>query len=221
MKIEPDILICILAFPFVISFLFSLKLLKRISTTTLLKSFVIYTSVALLTYILFILMVMKIISRSDFIKINICGVLFNFSYLTFFIFSLIKNKYFKKLIVLIYIISAFLTINAIVEQFSTRQILTPNYYIFSLIFFCLLYYFEIFNSIDDDEILQNACFWIVTGVFVGMGTSLPYQSLASLIFKVIPKNQAYLISSIGTIFYSVMHLIFIKGFRCSLKIKNI
>lgn len=222
MQFNPQIILCILAFTFVISFFYSLKLLKSKIVTPLIKSFVLYTFVAFLSYILALLMVTKIISPLIFIKINLCTVLFNFSYLSFFIFSVIKTKQYKILIILIYTISSLLTLKAIFEQFNTNQTLTPNYYVVSLIFFCMLYYFEIFKTVEDDEdILQNSYFWIITAVFVGMGTSLPYQSLASIIGRVVPRDQATLISSIGTIFYSIMHIIFIKGFQCSLKIKNI
>jgi hypothetical protein len=75
---------------------------------------------------------------------------------------------------------------------------------------------DIFNNVSRENLLEDAYFWFVTALFVGVGVSLPLLVVSNLI---LPKmnHQIILLGLIAPCFYSIMHLIFLKAIKCSLK----
>jgi hypothetical protein len=82
-----------------------------------------------------------------------------------------------------------------------------------LIFFCLLYFYELFKQLPTLNLLNEPSFWISTGLFFFMSCTLPY----SLLENYLRKNYFDLeveFYSIFYMFYSLMFIMIIKAYLC-------
>ena len=181
---------------------------------------VLYTSVGLIIYVLFVLSRFKIISRWDFNLLNFLSIFFHFTFIFFFFYKILENKYFLISSIILYIGTMIFTFSSTYSKLFIEQVVNNIYTNISLMLFCIFYFFEIFKSMKPQNLLNEPIFWIVTGVFTGMGTSLPFYAMGSYFYRYNLNSQYTVITTIGSLGYAIMHIFFIKGFLCSLKIKN-
>ncbi len=85
-----------------------------------------------------------------------------------------------------------------------------------LIIPCLLYFFELF-TLPKIILQQHPSFWIVTGILFYASCSIPIFLLNDYINKNIPECYN-IIFSLNYILYSILFLLFIKGYICRKKV---
>lgn len=92
---------------------------------------------------------------------------------------------------------------------------------FGLIILTLFYFFEIFINPPILKLTEEPHFWIVTGVFFSMCLSMPFFATYKVILQEYVEFVQTLVASSIALSFIIMHLFFVKGFKCSIKNQNI
>ena len=205
-----------------LSFLFSIPLIKY-SNQKIMKSFIIYTTIGLIVMIPLFLMSHSFYRISFADKLNNYSLVFGYSFLSVFLIKIMPDKKGQFLLWIIFFILLFVIIVDIFSNNSYSPIHSAfAFNHFGLIILSLVYLYKTFNNISDINILHLPGFWIVMGVFFCSTVSFPIYSLLdyflkdSFLFK-----HSFLLSYVPTFSYSVMYLLFIKGFICAMQQKKI
>lgn len=86
---------------------------------------------------------------------------------------------------------------------------------FGLIIFCIVYYHQLFNNLPTLNLLLEPSFWIITGVFFCMSIQIPVLLTIDYLRYKILINNYYLLHSLISFCYTIMHLFFIKAYLCA------
>lgn len=201
---------------YILSFIYSIKTVGKEQLPGYMKYFFWYPLVATCLFILFWLSHFKVLPNLFFYYSNLVSVLFHFSFITLFIIRIIDSKN-KKPLLILYILFLFIIIFYLIKDFIQRNGLPFTISSIGLVIFSLIYYFQLFKNTPTVNLLLEPSFWIITGVFFGMGLNIPPYALGEYIInKNLQKEVYYLFAIIITSSYGIMHLFFIKAFTCSL-----
>lgn len=88
---------------------------------------------------------------------------------------------------------------------------------FGNIFFCLIYYNELFKSIPKLNLNSEPSFWIVTGLFFYNCISLPIYTIESFLTTNLPRLITRNIFATTNIAIILMHILFIKAYLCQIR----
>jgi len=92
--------------------------------------------------------------------------LFHFTFLSFFIYSVLSNKnVFKLMTILFYIFLAIILFCFLTNDLSTPISTAFAFTNFGLVIFCCFYYVQLFNAVPTIHLLKDAAFWVVNGIF--------------------------------------------------------
>ncbi len=204
-----------------VSFMFSLVLFIRSNTTAYFKGLFLYCFFA------FLLAILSFI-ETNFYGIRYAAILLNFSLiiqlilLGNFILSALNSERLRKTLRIFLVIFVLILIVIIFQNKLTSM--NSKAYSFSdlcLIIFAIFYYLQLFKDPPSQKLNDQPSFWIITGIFVGMGINTPLASFADY-FKIhnsiIDDFFFYLIMING---YLIMHFFFIKGFLCLMRTNKI
>jgi hypothetical protein len=205
----------------ILSFIFSLRTINNINIPKYLQGFYWYNIVALFFALLSLV-------ETFITGIKISPFLLNFSLIFHFIFLgtfIIKTMPQSSLTMWLKIIFIIFTLLIVAYIFSYNffKINNKAYSVsnFALTIICLFYYYQLFKKPPILSLKEMPSFWIVSGVFFGMGINTPFSAIVDF-FKYKPNilNHVffYVLMTNG---YIIMHLFFIKGFLCSTKVKKI
>ena len=196
---------------------FILSLIVSYCKKSSLNFFYCYTTVAIFILFIFLLSRFKILPKDLYYNLNGVSVIFHFSFLSSFIFKQINFKR-KKILKFIYLIVILLLIQLIISDFTLKKGFPYLLTSLILVFISLFYYLELLNKIPIVNLLKDSTFWVVTGIFIGMGINIPGYAIGIIYLKqTVSKEMVLLISSIIMASYGIMHLFFIKAFICSLQ----
>ncbi len=207
---------------YLLSCFYSLRLIGSKTIPTYLRGFYWYSIIGALTSLMLLSSIFfSPIRIPMFSRINSVTLIFHFSFLTFFIFRILKNDRVVTFLKVCFWIILFLLIVSIANDvyFDTCSLsfCVANV---SLFLFCLFYYYQILHFIPAVSILKEPSFWIITGIFIGMGLSFPmiiFLDFFSLNTSLQLKRE---IQFLGNLPYIVMHLCFIKAYLCSSQIQK-
>jgi hypothetical protein len=204
-----------------ISFLFSLKLLK-IKREIKIKKFVIYNSVAIIVMLpMFLFTNFSYFSMNIVYGLNNFSLIFGFSFLSLYLISIMPKpikilKYLYLLFTFFLIVIIYLLIKRS-KSHTIQSAFAINH--LGLVIFSLIYFIKLFNDIPDKDLLKDSNFWIVIGIFFCSIVSYPLISLADyLSINKINLNSNVLLLNVPIFCYSIMHLMFIKSFLCSIRL---
>ncbi len=151
------------------------------------------------------------------------SILFHFIFLSLFILFAIPGKKSMKVSYTVFISVILLTLYYLLISGNMRQN-SISYAIanLGLVFYCLMYYLNLFEQTPRCILLQEPSFWVITGIFFCMSTSIPINALhdylrAENLVKLEQKKDLF---SIAYFSYGSLHLFFIKAYLCSTNIKT-
>ncbi len=148
------------------------------------------------------------------------SLLFHYLFLGIFIFKVLP----KRSLIFIIILIVFFLFIVYMLFFSDWNFLVNKAFAvtnFSLTALCLVYYFQILK-LDVPFLLKNEpSFWIITGIFIGMGSASPLSAIIDyLAYDSSVLKHQFFYKLVATS-YTIMHLFFIKGYLCSIKERKV
>jgi hypothetical protein len=155
-----------------------------------------------------------------FVKINLASLLFHYWFLGNFFKKILvpsNNKIGNIFLFLsLFILIVFVIINLITKT-TSLSFTTAN---FVLLVLSLGYYFQLFQKAPNQILFNEPAFWVVTGVFIAMGISLPVILFSDFIrmHKTFTKEEYYFLNLIAGIPNAIMHIFFIKAYVCSTRV---
>jgi len=205
-----------------ISFIFSLKLIKNKYAPIYMRSFYIYPAVGLLIIIPLFLTTHFFKSYIMYSSIlNNLSTIFHYCFLSVFIIRVMPNRSIDNFIKLIFATFLLLIIIVLIKEDVTK----PNSFAFAtanlgLTIFCIIYYFKLFNNLPVLDLKNEPSFWIITGVFFCMSTHIPLITAYDYLYNKIPLFSIRIINLLAIFCYVVMHLFFIKAYVCSARLQK-
>lgn len=200
---------------FVTSFILSARAYFRTEAPLFIRYFFIYPTVALVMIIFFWFDFLKITPKGFFSDLNFFSLIFHFIFLTWFILQVIKSSgsyQVERIIRAIFILCILASVvNDYVNGFRYSYVLVNG----MLFFYCFFYFGRLFKNNPYLHLTSQPAFWIITGIFLGMGITLPFYIFHEFLLVRITKNTHNLLGLIGGVGYATMHIFFIKGFICN------
>lgn len=148
-------------------------------------------------------------------SINNISLLFHFSFLSLFILkvSFPRNKPgILKIVFLFFIglITFVLITNDITRQINLAFALSS----LGLVFFCIIFYYKLFDNIPIIDLRKEPSFWIITGVFFCMSSLIPISATIDYLKNKIHMTVYATFNLVLMFTYIIMHLFFIKAYLC-------
>ncbi len=200
------------------AFFYSLKMYYKCYHRYM-KSFILFTTIAILVMIPMALSTNKIYNISFAYKLNNLSILFNYTYLVYFILKSMGDRKGNNIFILAYVVSLIAIILLLVInnlRFPIQSAFALNH--FGLIFFSIIFLLKLFQNIPEQLITSIPSFWVVMGVLICSCLSFPFISILDFINKTgINYKNNILLLNLPNIGYSIMYLFFIKAFKCSTK----
>lgn len=204
-----------------ISFLFSFFKYFKENNKRFLIFFVFYNSVAMIVMIPYFLMTNNLMKINYPVVLNNFSLLFGYTSLSYFIIKHIidfPNRfilYFIGVCNLLFIISCLIN-----ERNSNINNYAFAIHHFGLVILCFVYLIKIYRTENSIDVLKISSFWVVSGIFFCSSLSLPAYFFAKTLFEYFETlkllKYAFLLQSIPSISYIIMHLFFIKAYTCKI-----
>lgn len=199
-----------------LSFILSLRLIKRNYVPKYMEGFYWYPLVGMIVLIP-VFIDTNITKRFYYVK-NIVintSIIFHYIFLSLFIIKLIVNKSNYKVLIIIFTVLLLLLVTSLFDNFFERvSIISYIIANFGLIVFCLLYYYRLFNDLPNINLIKEPSFWIITGVFFTMSVHIPILASMSVLKNKISSSNYYILAGVITFCYSIMYLFFCKAILC-------
>jgi hypothetical protein len=204
----------------IISFLLSLRWIFFRHEQGYMKFFIFYTSVALIVMIPYFLLVNAIIKGFGFaIQLNNISLVFGFSFLSLFMINFNRDKKIKRLMNFIFsVIISFLVLSLVKGSITPINFLAFVINHGGLTLFSLVTLFSFYNSDEKINLTHEPYFWIVVGVLFCSTICFSVYLFCLLFFSQFKLGEFYsfIIDSLPSMGYIIMHLFFIKAFLCKL-----
>ena len=204
----------------ILSLLFSLRLIKNPRVIKYMRYFYWYSIVgAAMTFLTLISNTQGIPLKELVMGIRNYSILFHFTFLSFFIYSVLPRKEDVKFLFPLFFTFLSITLFFLVF-YSSKKMNSASFSAanLGLIIFCVIYFYRLFNEVPKTTLLKQPAFWVISGIFLCMSISIPVISLDSYL-----KNENYVNLQYREIFsgiiyfaYGSFHLFLIKAYLCSI-----
>ncbi|MEP7166059.1 MAG: hypothetical protein ABI741_15255 [Ferruginibacter sp.] len=201
-----------------LSFIISLRLVNNKNIPGYMKGFYWYSTIALVVAIPLFLTDNFFRPYRGYSRIlNNLSLIFHYSFLSIFIIRVIVKKHNIKYLSFLFVFFLLLLIFVLVNNNLTKQLnLAFSVSNLGLTFFCIIYYYQLFNNIPTLDLRKEPSFWIITGIFFCMSAHIPITAMGDLLNHKIPLAVYSTLRTILTFCYVVMHLFFIKAYLCAI-----
>jgi hypothetical protein len=204
---------CIISFVFFLNLFAALSVLKESNKTDYLKGIYWYPLVGSIVGLCFYLNVFGVIPFHVFRVIDIFSLLFQFFFLSVFIYKLTGRKFNFKIVILIssLFVGIQITID-LLQNTNTSFAVTSTI----LIAFSLYYFYVLFNSLPiNQDLTKYPPFLICCGVLLGTGITVPFLLFNRyLMFLNVPKNTIFALGILATTGNLILNLFFLKALLC-------
>jgi len=198
-------------------FIYSLRLWFKDVDPAYMKFFLLYPLLGCITSVLCAFAIFSECWNYDVIyAINNVSKLFHFFILSTIIYRIQKPRIFSvaQIIVIVagwvYFFFILFSEGIFTENFNSQ--FAAN---FPLVILALFYFRSLLSNVSIGNLRKDPGFWIVVGVVLGQGVSLPLFATIKQLFKIINHEHAQLFLDFGVISFSVMYLSFIKAIQCT------
>lgn len=215
-----DIMVWFQSICMILSFLFSLRLISNKNVIPYMRYFYWYSIIgALITILRITSKTYHFPSENILAIISNYSILFHFTFLSWFINSLMPNKKQFRLLLPVYISIFCITLFFLILYPEKKQNST-SYGIanLGLVIYCITYYYQLFQITPKFDLLKDPSFWIISGIFFCMSITIPILSLHQYL-----RNENYInpedrknFSGIVYLAYGSLHLFLIKAYLCSI-----
>ena len=148
--------------------------------------------------------------------------LFEFLIFVSFFIGILQNTSYKKLIQVLRFLFMSVGVSIFIYDICSVAHVRVNstFFLFTfeaicLLIPCLLYYLETFKSTSTFNLSENASFWVVTGLFFLMISTLPYSILIKKLFETSWLIYSNLFS-LFHIFYIILFSMILRAYLCKL-----
>lgn len=200
---------------YAITFIYSLNIRKNRVIPSYMKGFYWYPTMGILIGVVWILSNVNLISLDVFKNVNLISLIFHFSFLSLFIFRVINNKILIRKLKFLFWLFELLIIGSIIIDHNGKTGISYILTNLGLSIFSIFYYYNLFQNIPKDNLLNEPSFWIITGIFFGVSVNIPILAFSLYLYNV-SKQIYFTLSWIAPFGYIVMYIFFIKGIKCSL-----
>lgn len=203
---------------FIISFIYSFKLIGNNSIPNYMRGFFYYNFVAIIMMIIYLLSYhFSLFSRIYASRINNFLLIFHFIFLGLFIYRVIIEWVNKKIFFSIFLFELAILISILIYNYSEKtDLISFSYANFALIILCLFYYNYLFKNPPTLNLLKEPSFWVITGVFFCMILHTPISAIFIYIKQTASTQVASALFNIISFAYASMHLFFTKAILCSI-----
>lgn len=215
-----DLMTGAMPFLFLIVFVFSIPTYRNPDVPDYMKGFFWYSLIGVL---LGAFLFLSRIAHSQqiftlFSVLNKLSLIYVYIFLSLFILKILEMNIVKKIVRVLFISLLFLVMAAVLYDIKHRTFFRSFTLVnFTLFIFCILYYYQLFQKTPNTFLFQDASFWIVTAIFLGMGLSIPMAVFKDYLIEHSNPSQARAIAVIGLAPYVIMQSLFLKGYLCSIK----
>ena len=202
-----------------LSFLFSLKLVRNKNIPNYMKGFFWYPTVGLIIAIpLFLATNFFHFFHEYTTTINNISLLFHYSFLSIFIIRVVSPNINFTFLIFIFLFFLFLLLYVLVNNSLTKQLnMAFSLCNLGLTIFCIIYYYNIFSNRPSLDLKREPSFWIITGIFFCMSTHIPITTVLDYLHHKIHYTIYAGLINVLIVCYMVMHLFFIKAYLCSVQ----
>jgi len=201
-----------------LSFIFSIRTINNNSIPSYMRGFYIYSLLALCLCSLSVINLLTgHINFHYLVIIQKLSLIFHYSFLSYFIYGTFTNRKVKLFFTPIFFSFLCLILISLVDNlyeidtFHTNAITN-----LALVFYCLIYYYQLFNKPPVEILLEEPSFWMVSGLFLSLTITVPINSLRHFLINHISEDFNFEIVSISVFAYGTMHLFFVKAYLCSI-----
>lgn len=155
------------------------------------------------------------ISTIQEIYLNKISFIFHFGFLSFFI---LKNTIPKSQIKLPLLIAGLgFSVILFFVFFPTYKLGQLIFVIsnLSLFFLSSFYFINLYKNITEERLIGDPIFWILSGIFISMGLSIPNNLISHFILINYGDSLNNIAKLFGAFAYGLMHLFFSKAFLCT------
>lgn len=203
----------------ILSFLFSLRLINNNKVVHYMRYFYWYSIVGGLIAIFRITTKKYGFPSEDIMAVvSNYSVLFHFTFLSWFIHTLMPNRNEFKLSIFVFVTIFCITLFFLI-LYPEKQQNSTSYAMgnIGLIIFCIIYFYQLFQTVPKLNLLKEPSFWIITGVFVCMSVSIPILSLHQFLRdeNYINPESRKIFSGLVYLAYGSFHLFLLKAYVCS------
>ena len=214
--LDYKITLLIQVFVMIMSFMYSLKLIRNEVFPAYMRGFYWYNLVGVFValYKVFFYFIIKNISFA--ISVNNISVFFHFIFLSRFIYQFIQNSTLKKFLIfyqfisLILILFIQLRVGISVQVNAAFSIVNFGLFVFGLAFF-----YQLFDGAPDIHLFKEPSFWIVTGAFLSSAIHIPISAAADYFDHHAYNSNSFIKNIFLTFPRILLHLLLIKSFQCT------
>lgn len=195
-----------------VELIIALKVSKNENAPVIMRKFFWYPLVGTIIGLLFVFKNLNVIPNQIGFIANTISLLFHYSFLSFFIYTVTdKQSKFKLIIFLLLVILIVFIISDIVNSYTTSFAFAN-----SCLFIFSLYYFRTVLIGNTTIILKgNPIFYTCCGIFIGSGIIVPSALMIKYIFALeLSKDSVYLLALPTGLGYLTINIIFIKALLC-------
>jgi hypothetical protein len=198
---------------FITQLFFAMRLRKNVSVLPIMKHFYWYPIVGTIVTSVLVLQHLNIFSIRFAFCFNAVSLLFHYLFLSYFIFNATgKNKYFRMLIWLFFLLIPDLIINDILSKYIDSNAFSNA----CLFFYSLFYFYLLYKGDTKIQLLNNPIFYVCCGILIGTGLIVPAAIMVKvLVILNINFDVIKLITSVSGIGYVILNLFFIKAILCN------
>jgi len=155
-------------------------------------------------------------SKNAFGFLHSALLLFHFLFLSYFIYGVLPNKTIPKFLkILFFFLFLIIMICLLTNESPRPQSVAFTFTNLGLVIFCCYYYSQLFEAMPRKNLLKEPSFWIISGIFFCMCSTIPLGAMRTYLFGSQPYELYFLLGTLGYFAYGVMHLFFIKAYLCS------
>ena len=197
---------------YIIELIIAIRVAKHKNLPNLARKFYWYPLIGTIVWLVITLKNLHILSNQIAFSVNTISLLFHYSFLSFFIFSISgKKKIFKLIILCCFFFTILLIISDLITEYLTSFAFANS----CLFFFSAYYFYLLFKGAYLQTLSKNFTFYTACGIFIGSGLMVPSALMIKYLYLVgAAKPTLFLMSAIGTFGYLIMNIIFIKALLC-------
>ena len=201
---------------FFISLFFSIIIIKR-PKPSYMKLFFLYPLVGCLIVILFWIKYFNYLPLRSFIYINTVSLIFHFCFFGIFIYNAVLKKRILKYTLVVFLLIIFIFIYRDIINKSAIAFAVTNTFLW---FLSIYYFYNLFLDPPIINLSKEPSFWVCCGILLGCGIIIPFKIFNPYFIIKLNKDALFLLGSISTLGYGIIHLFLIKANLCILRLQK-
>lgn len=147
------------------------------------------------------------------------SVLFHFCFLGYFILAVLESKFSQRIGWAVFLFFYLASVWGIYDQIVNKSQISFITTSAGLFILATIYYLDLFESNKPQPFWRFPSFWIISGAFILNSINIPLYLFAKFLFKS-SLNLYHAMVSMHSVAYILLHIFFIKGMLCRIRLRN-